>query len=103
MLKLYEHLSIIFAKIVIQVVQSKDSRFSLIEIIVREIAETGKVEGIKESNNQEVTGGKSCCAFLVEIAKHCPKIVLPSIEFLLPCLESDVSNILFMYIFIFLN
>jgi hypothetical protein len=92
-LKLFEHLSLLFAKIVIQVVKSKEGRCSLIELIVKEIAETGKLEGIKESNNQEVTGGKSCCAFLVEIAKHCPKIVLPNIEHLLPCLESDVSNI----------
>lgn len=89
LLKLYEHLSLPLAKIVLQVIESGNNRSSLIELIVKEIAATGEVEGIKETNNQEITGGKSCCAFLVEIARHCPQLLLPNIEHLLPCLESD--------------
>jgi len=85
------------AKIVLQVIESGNNRSSLIELIVKEIAATGEVEGIKEINNQEITGGKSCCAFLVEIARHCPQLLLPNIEHLLPCLESDVSNVLFLF------
>lgn len=89
LLKLYEHLSLPLAKTVLQIIESGNNRSSLIELIVKEIAETGEVEGIKETNNQEITGGKSCCAFLVEIARHCPQLLLPNIEHLLPCLESD--------------
>lgn len=88
---MYEHLSLPLAKTVLQVVESGNNRSSLIELIVKEIAETGEIEGVKEISNQEITGGKSCCAFLVEIAKHSPKLLLPNIDHLLPCLESDVS------------
>lgn len=76
----------------LQIIESGNNRSSLIELIVKEIAETGQMEGMKETSNQEITGGKSCCAFLVEIARHCPQLLLPNIEHLLPCLESDVSN-----------
>ncbi|XP_060833475.1 condensin complex subunit 1 [Rhopalosiphum padi] len=89
LLKSYEHLSLPLAKIVLQVIESGNNRSSIIELIVKEIAETGEAEGIKETNNQEITGGKSCCAFLVEIARHCPQLLLPNIDHLLPCLESD--------------
>lgn len=92
MLKLYEHLSLPLAKTVLQIIESGNNRSSLIELIVKEIAETGQMESMKETNNQDITGGKSCCAFLVEIARHCPQLLLPNIEHLLPCLESDVSN-----------
>lgn len=51
------------------------------------------MEGMKNSSNQEITGGKSCCVFLVEIAKNSPKLLLSNIVHLLPCLETDVSNI----------
>jgi len=81
------------AKTVIQVIESGINRSSLIELIIKEISETGAMDGVKETNNQEITGGKSCCAFLVEIARHCPQLLLPNIEHLLPCLESDVSNL----------
>jgi len=85
------------AKIVLQVIESGNNRSSIIELIVKEIAETGEAEGIKETNNQEITGGKSCCAFLVEIARHCPQLLLPNIDHLLPCLESDVSSICYLW------
>ncbi|CAH1732771.1 unnamed protein product [Aphis gossypii] len=89
LLKLYEHLSLPLANIVLQVIKSGNNRSSLIELIIKEIAETGEVDSIKEINNQEIAGGKSCCAFLVEIARHCPQLLLPNIEHLLPCLEND--------------
>ncbi|XP_050420511.1 condensin complex subunit 1 [Adelges cooleyi] len=89
LLKMYEHLALPMAKVVLEVVESGNNRSSLIELIVKEIAETGVVEGIKETNSQEITGGKSCCAFLVEIAKHSPELLLSNIEHMLPCLESD--------------
>lgn len=82
------------AKAIIQIVKSGTNRSSLIELIVKEIGDTGLVDGIKEFNNLETNGGKSCCALLVEIAKQCPKILLPNIEHLLPCLESDVSSVI---------
>jgi len=94
-LKSYEHLSLPLARTVLQVVESGKNRSSLIELIVKEIAEAKDLECIKETGNQEITGGKSCCTFLVEIAKHCPQFVLPNIEHLLPCLESDVSNMIY--------
>jgi len=95
-LKSYEHLSLPLARTVLQVVESGRNWSSLIELIVKEIAETKDLECIKETTgNQEITGGKSCCIFLVEIAKHCPQFVLPNIEHLLPCLESDVSNMIY--------
>lgn len=93
MLKSFEHLSLPLAKTVIQVVESGNNRSSIIELIVKEISETTLVEGIKDANNQEITGGKSCCAFLVEIARHCPQFLLPNIDHLLLCLESDVSQL----------
>lgn len=94
---MYEHLALPMAKVVLEVVESGNNRSSLIELIVKEIAETGVVEGIKETNSQEITGGKSCCAFLVEIAKHSPELLLSNIEHMLPCLESDVSYDSFIY------
>lgn len=93
MLKSYEHLSLPLAKTVIQVVESGNNRSSIIELIVKEISETAEVEGMNDTNNQDITGGKACCAFLVEIAKHCPQYLLPNIDHLLPCLESDVSKL----------
>lgn len=89
-------MSLPLAKTVLQVIESGKNRSSLIELIVKEIAETGALEGMKETNNQEIIGGKSCCAFLVEIAKHIPQLLLPNIDHLLPCLESDVSNIILL-------
>ncbi|XP_050546197.1 condensin complex subunit 1 isoform X2 [Daktulosphaira vitifoliae] len=89
LLKMYEHLALPMAKTVLQVVESGNNCSSIIELIVKEIAESGVMEGIKETNSQEVTGGKSCCAFLVEIAKYNPELLLSNIEHMLPCLESD--------------
>lgn len=85
-------MSLPLANTVLQVVEYGNSWASLIELIVKEIAETGEMEGLKEASSQEITGGKSCCTFLVEIAKQCPQLVLPNIEHLLPCLDCDVSN-----------
>lgn len=96
MMKTYEHLSLPLAKTVLQIINSGDTQSSLIKLIVKEIADTGLVDGIKESNNHEINGGKSFCAFLVEIARHSPKLLLPNIDHLLPCLDSDVSNLLFL-------
>lgn len=81
------------ARIVLNIVESGNNRSSIIELIVKEIAETKNLECIKETNNQDIIGGKSCCTFLLEIAKQCPQFVLPNIEHLLPCLETDVRNI----------
>lgn len=80
------------AKTVLQVVESGNNRSSLIELIIKEIAEKGQLESMKQASNQDTISGKSYCVFLVEIAKRCPQFVLPNIEHLLPCLESDVSN-----------
>lgn len=91
-MKQYEHLSIHWAKIVMQVIESRKNCSSLIEIIVKEIALKGELEGMKDSSHQNTTGGKSYCVFLVEIAKHYPQLLIPNIEHLLPCLECDVSN-----------
>lgn len=88
---MYEHLALPMANTVLRVIESGNNFSSLIELIVKEIAESGMNEGIKETNSQEVTGGKSCCAFLVEIANHNPELLLSNIEHLLPCLESDVN------------
>lgn len=93
MLKSYEHLALPMANIVIQIVDSEKNCTSLIDLLLKEIAESGEREGVKDTNSLEVTGGKSCCAFLVEIAKHCPNILLPKIKHLVPCLESDVSKL----------
>lgn len=82
----------------LHVVESKNNRSSLIELIVKEIAEKGQLESMKQSSNQDTIGGKSYCTFLVEIAKYCPQFLLPSIEHLLPCLESDVNDKLFLII-----
>lgn len=92
-MKSYEHLSIHLAKTVLQVIESGTNCSSLIELIIKEIALKGEMEGMKDSSHQNITGGKSYCAFLVEIAKHYPQLLIPNIEHLLPCLESDVSNI----------
>lgn len=89
-------MSLPFAKTVLQVVETGNSWTSLIELIVKEIAASGEMENLKEVSNQEITGGKSCCAFLVEIAKQRPQLVLPNIEHLLPCLDCDVSNMYFV-------
>lgn len=91
-MRLYEHLSLPLAKTVLQIVESESKCASLIELIVKEIAQTGEMESLRETSSQEVTGGKSCCTFLVEIAKQCPQFVLPNIDHLLPCLDCDVSN-----------
>lgn len=93
MLNKHEHLSISLAKTVIQILESGSNKSSLIELITKEIADVGIIEGMKNPSNQEITGGKSCCVFLVEIAKHCPKLLLSNVDNLLPCLETDVSNI----------
>jgi len=93
MLKLYEHLPLPLARIVLQIVESGENRSSLIELIVKEIAEVGQKESLKETSSTDVNGGRTSCTFLVEIAKHVPTILLPNIEHLLPCLESDVSNV----------
>lgn len=98
LLKSYEHLSLPLAKTVLHVVESGNNRSSLIELIVKQIAEKGQLESMKQSSNQDTIGGKSYCVFLVELAKRCPQLVLPSIEHLLPCLESDVSDKLFLII-----
>lgn len=85
-------MSLPLANIVLQVVKHGNNWASLIELIVKEIAETGEMESLKEAGSQEITGGKSCCAFLVEIAIEAPQLVLPNIDHLLPCLDCDVSN-----------
>lgn len=85
-------MSLPLAKLVLQVVASENNRTSLIELIVKEIAESGEMEFLKDTSSQEISSGKSFCTFLVEIAKHRPKLILSNIDHLLPCLESDVSN-----------
>lgn len=92
MLKLYEHLPVPFAKTVLLVIESGNNWSSLIELIIKEIAESNNLYCLKETGNQDITGGKSYCVFLVEIAKHYPHFLLPNIKHLLPCLEFDVSN-----------
>lgn len=91
-MKSYEHLSLHLAKTVLQIIDSGFNRSSLIELIVKEIALKGEMEGLKDIRHQNINGGKSYCSFLVEIAKHSPKLLLLNIKHLLPSLESDVSN-----------
>lgn len=79
----------------IEVVKSGNNWSSLIELIVREIGDTGYSEGLKETSNRDINGGKSISVFLVEIAKHYPQVLLPNVDNLLQCLGSDVSSTVF--------
>lgn len=103
LLKSFEHLSLLLANIVIEVVKTGNSWFSLIEIIIREIGDTGYSEGLKETSNRDINCGKSICVFLVEIAKHYPRVLLSNVDNLLQCMGYDVSSTVFYKYFILIN